>query len=213
MLHILRFAGLAALLAGILNADVYTYTYTGANFDTYCANAYYLGGYIPCGPISGAGHLTAHASFDQPIGPNQTVSLDLSAMYADYLGWGPPSWGFYGGRVRSDELPTRAGLSLTTNSVGKIVSWDLQWWFYDQNFWSPSNKEDLSSSSGGDSSSENWWVDDHNYIIYSTSTPGTWKAEFAPEPAQTPVKSMMLLAAVAAIICIRRRTRQEPQSL
>jgi hypothetical protein len=218
MRYILRFAGLAALFGGILSADIYnpvlyTYTYTGADFDTYCALADYLGGYIPCGPTSGVGNMTGYAVFSQPISPNQTVRLDAGFSSLDYLTWGPPSWGLYGGVIGNGWYANGGGLSLTTNSLGRIVSWDIQMGIYDDNFWAGGYMVDLSSSGGGDSSSAYFWGPDYgnDYIIYSTSTPGTWTADFTPEPTQTPVKSFLLLAALAAIISIRKR-QQRPSS-
>ena len=152
--------------------------------------------------------MTGYAVFSQPISPNQTVRLDSGISSLDYLTWGPPSWGLYGGVIGNGWYANRGGLSLTTNSLGKIVSWDIQMEIYDDNFWAGGYMIDLSSSGGGDYSTSEWYGVFEEYITYSTSTPGTWTADFTPEPAQTPVKSILLLAALAAIISIRKRQQR-----
>jgi hypothetical protein len=217
MMYILRIIGLAVLFDGILNADVYTYTYTGANFDTYCAfMGDFEGGYVPCGPISGPGfgwlstnHMTGIAAFSQPIGPNQTVNLSGDSFNMGFWDFEPPYWQFYGGFLPSGG-PNSASLSLTTNSLGRIVSWDVQYWVFGS--WeSCSDAYNLSSSSGGDATWSEAWQGEYFYETYSTSTPGTWTANFTtPEPAQTPVKSVLLLASMATMVSIRKRRRQRP---
>jgi hypothetical protein len=193
MFNLLRIAVIAAVFGGILQADVYTYAYTGAPFKIDCQT------FVPCGPISGVGNLTGYATFSQPIGPNQTVD-----QYSDTL----IDWALYGG-LYGTQYPNRSYLSLTTNSFGGIVSWYLEMDAAFGDFPVAYVAQNTSSSSGGDYSLSGVWIDQFYFESYSTSTAGTWVAEF-PEPAQTPLKSILLLAVVASVICILKRKALQP---
>ncbi len=203
--NFLKIAAMVGFCVGMLHADVYTYNYVGANFDTACDNFNFNG----CYPVSGMGGLTGYFSFSQPLGPNQTVDSTWPTPFnlpADpnaniLLDWqiDAPSGAYWG-------FDTGSTLLLTTNVNGKITSWNLfgvGGYCFDIIICGAAGVQ--SSSTGGDLLFSYF---DIYYDNLSTSTPGTWTPDFVltPEPAATPlVKLLALLATIAAIAIVRQR--------
>lgn len=192
MLNLLRIVLVAGFLSCVAQADVYTYQYSGASFDTECSN------FIGCVPVSGVGGLTGYATFSQPLAPGQTVDSYSPTL----LDWqiNEPSGSYFG------EIGNFTFL-LTAGAGGQITSWNVQDQYSSSSpciFFCEIDELQSSSSAGDSVLSE---IDIY-YDSFSTSTPGKWTPEFVltPEPSVTPfAKSLLLLATIAGIVVMRRQ--------
>ncbi len=178
----------------MLRADVYTYNYVGASFDTECDN------FNGCYPVSGMGGLTGFATFSQQIAPNQTIDF-TSPILLDWQLFGP--FGFGGLNIGNSST------LFTTGANSQINSWSL----FNSN--PPPCGGDFcetvemqSDSTNGDYVLDGIYIDQFYFESLASSTPGTWTPDFVltPEPAATAlVKLLALLATIAAIAFIRQR--------